>query len=114
MKNTVAIIGRPNTGKSTLFNKILGKRESITSKNTGTTRDIIIKNTNWQGINFKIFDTGGIDLKTQTNLEKNVQLQTKVAIKKANVLLFLLPSAIRIRLYLFLLLNIFPKFYACE
>ena len=90
MKNTVAIIGRPNTGKSTLFNKILGKRESITSKNTGTTRDIIIKNTNWQGINFKIFDTGGIDLKTQTNLEKNVQLQTKVAIKKANVLLFLI------------------------
>jgi GTP-binding protein len=89
MKNTVAIIGRPNTGKSTLFNKILGKRESITSKNTGTTRDIIIKNTNWQGINFKIFDTGGIDLKTQTNLENNVQLQTKIAIEKADVLLFL-------------------------
>lgn len=90
MKNTVAIIGRPNTGKSTLFNKILGKRESIISKEVGTTRDIIIKDTSWQGINFKIFDTGGIDLKTETNLEKDVQLQTKIAIETSDVILFLI------------------------
>ncbi|NQV00449.1 MAG: ribosome biogenesis GTPase Der [Parcubacteria group bacterium] len=90
MKNTVAIIGRPNTGKSTLFNKILGKRESIISKDAGTTRDIIVKDTNWQGVDFKIFDTGGIDLKTETDLEKNIQLQTEVAIETSDVILFLI------------------------
>ncbi len=90
MKNTVAIIGKPNTGKSTLFNKILGRRESITSKDIGTTRDIIIRDTAWQGVNFQIFDTGGIDLKTKTNLEENIQLQTRIAIDRANVILLLI------------------------
>lgn len=90
MKNIVAIIGRPNTGKSTLFNKILEKKEAIISDEAGTTRDIIIKNANWQGVNFKIFDTGGIDPKTKTNLEKKVQLQTNIAIEESNIILFLI------------------------
>ena len=63
----VSIIGRPNVGKSTLFNRISGERISIVSNISGTTRDRISINTNWNDKNFILVDTGGIDNKSKNN-----------------------------------------------
>ena len=88
-KPIVAIIGRQNVGKSTLLNRLTGKRIAITEDIPGTTRDRIMADVSWQGIEFTLVDTGGIEPKPQSNLAERVQEQVQVAIAEADVLIFL-------------------------
>ncbi|RMA77455.1 GTP-binding protein [Metamycoplasma subdolum] len=89
MKNIVAIIGKPNVGKSTLFNKIINKRKSIVYDTPGVTRDRIYDNASWAGKNFKIIDTGGITLE-EASFKEQIKLQAKIAIEEANVIIFII------------------------
>lgn len=82
----VALIGRPNTGKSTLFNKISGKRISIVEDTPGVTRDRIITDTSWQGNSFFMIDTGGIEPKSDDIILKQMKRQADLAIDMADVI----------------------------
>src|SRR5437762_807159 len=61
-KPIVALVGRPNVGKSTLFNRLIGERKSVTSEIPGTTRDRLFGDSDWRGMAFTIVDTGGIEV----------------------------------------------------
>ena len=87
-KPTVALVGRPNVGKSTLFNKIAGRRISIIEDTPGVTRDRIYANASYQGKEFNIVDTGGIDTETLT-FNNEIKMQAKIAIKEADVIVFI-------------------------
>ena len=87
-KPTVALVGRPNVGKSTLFNKIVGRRISIIEDTTGVTRDRIYANASYQGKEFNIVDTGGIDTETLT-FNNEIKMQAEIAIKEADVIVFI-------------------------
>lgn len=89
MKPTVAIVGRPNVGKSTLFNKIVGKRISIVEDTPGVTRDRIYADAQWCGYNFTLIDTGGIEPKTDDDMLKMMKMQADIAIEMADVIIFL-------------------------
>jgi GTP-binding protein len=83
----VAIIGLPNSGKSTLFNKILERRAALTYPEAGTTRDRAYGLTSWNGFSFFLIDTAGIVNKPESELEKNVQKQTAIAREEADLIL---------------------------
>lgn len=85
----VVIIGRPNTGKSTLFNRIIGRKKAVVHQTPGTTRDVLWGEGKWRRKKFTILDTGGIEPKTKTELERNIQEQIDLAIKEADLILFL-------------------------
>lgn len=87
-KPTVALVGRPNVGKSTLFNKIVGRRISIIEDTPGVTRDRIYANASYQGKEFNIVDTGGIDTETLT-FNNEIKMQAEIAIKEADVIVFI-------------------------
>lgn len=87
-KPTVALVGRPNVGKSTLFNKIAGRRISIIEDTPGVTRDRIYANASYQGKEFNIVDTGGIDTETLT-FNNEIKMQAEIAIKEADVIVFI-------------------------
>ena len=87
-KPLVAVVGRPNVGKSTFFNKICGKRISIIKDTPGVTRDYIIADAEWCGTEFTLIDTGGIDLRTDDPMGKHILSQARVAIDMADVILF--------------------------
>ena len=89
MKPLVAVVGRPNVGKSTFFNKICGKRISITSDIPGVTRDRIYADAEWCGHNFRLVDTGGIDDKSDDVFQSNIREQADIAIDLANVIVFI-------------------------
>ncbi len=89
MSGLVAIVGRPNVGKSTLFNKIAGRKISITENRPGVTRDRIYALANWQDKNFYIVDTGGIELKSEDNMWKEILIQADIAIDMAQVIILL-------------------------
>jgi len=84
----VAIIGRPNTGKSTLFNTIINEKKAITSDKAGTTRDSIHADCEWQGVKFELIDTAGLQLKTKSEIEDNVQIQAQEALKNSDLIIF--------------------------
>ncbi|HQX63130.1 MAG TPA: ribosome biogenesis GTPase Der [Thermomicrobiales bacterium] len=95
MKPIVAIVGRPNTGKSTLFNRLVGERRAIVSDVPGTTRDRIYGDAEWMGVEFSVIDTGGLQdddelgRLTTRQIGERTQAQARVAIEEADVVLFL-------------------------
>ena len=88
MKPLVAVVGRPNVGKSTFFNKICGRRISIVDDIAGVTRDRIYGDAEWCGNYFTLVDTGGLDFEERGEIEKNILAQAQIAIDLANVILF--------------------------
>ena len=88
-KPTVAIVGRPNVGKSTFFNYIVGKRISIVEDTPGVTRDRVYAETNWRGRSFNIVDTGGIEPESDDIILKQMREQANLAINMADVIIFL-------------------------
>ena len=89
----VAIVGRPNVGKSTLFNRLIGERVAIVEDLPGTTRDRVYGTADWRGRDFTVVDTGGLELEPGTEIEERVQDQAKVAIDEADVILFVVDAA---------------------
>lgn len=88
-KPIVAIVGRPNVGKSALFNKLIGERRSIVEDLPGVTRDRIYGETEWGGKKLVVIDTGGIEPKTDDIILKQMRFQAEIAIESADVILFL-------------------------
>lgn len=88
-KPIIAIVGRPNVGKSTLFNKLIGERRSIVEDTPGVTRDRIYGECEWNGRRMTVIDTGGIEPKTDDNILKSMRLQAEIAIESANVIVFM-------------------------
>ncbi len=87
-KPLVAVVGRPNVGKSTFFNRICGKRISIVKDLPGVTRDRIYADAEWQGYNFTLIDTGGIELKSDDAMYKHIRKQVEIAVDVADVIVF--------------------------
>ena len=88
-KPIVAIVGRPNVGKSTLFNRFVGKRLAIIEDEPGTTRDRLYADIAWEGSAFTIVDTGGLLLDPSSSIVESVKGQVEVAIEEADVVIFL-------------------------
>ncbi|MBQ8425369.1 MAG: ribosome biogenesis GTPase Der, partial [Clostridia bacterium] len=86
----VAIVGRPNVGKSTLFNRIVGQRISIVNDEPGVTRDRIFSRATWLDNNFTLVDTGGLDFEKEDIISVNIVSQAKLAIDTADVILFVI------------------------
>lgn len=88
-KPIVAIVGRPNVGKSTLFNYITGRRISIVDDTPGITRDRIYAEAEWRGTAFTIIDTGGIEPETEDSILKQMRAQAEIAVRHADVIIFM-------------------------
>ena len=88
-KPIIAIVGRPNVGKSMLFNKIIGRRLSIVEDTPGVTRDRIYGESDWQGRKFTLIDTGGIEPRTDNQILAFMRSQAQIAIDNATVIVFL-------------------------
>ncbi|HMS65482.1 MAG TPA: ribosome biogenesis GTPase Der [Ignavibacteria bacterium] len=92
MENIVAIIGRPNTGKSTLFNRLVGKQIAIVHETSGVTRDRNYGEVEWAGKKFFLIDTGGFVPDSEEQFEKAIRTQVKSAIQEANEILFVVDA----------------------
>lgn len=86
-KPLVAIVGRPNVGKSTFFNKVVGKKLSIVEDFPGVTRDRLYADAEWCGKDFTLVDTGGLELKSTDQMWKHIQKQAEIAIETADVII---------------------------
>lgn len=84
----IAIVGRPNVGKSTFFNKVAGRKISITEDRPGVTRDRLYCDAEWRGKAFSMVDTGGIELQSDDTMWREIKKQAEVAIETAQVILF--------------------------
>lgn len=87
--NILAIVGRPNTGKSTLFNRLIGGRQAIVDPTSGVTRDRNYGHSDWNGISFSVIDTGGYVEGSDDIFEEEIRKQAMLAIEEADVILFL-------------------------
>lgn len=87
-KPVVAIVGRPNVGKSTFFNKVAGKRLSIVQNRPGVTRDRLYADAEWCGYYFTLVDTGGLELKSEDEMWRHIRAQAEAAIETADVIVF--------------------------
>ena len=90
----VAIVGRPNVGKSTLFNRIVGSRTAIVEDRARTTRDRLYGDGEWNGRRFVLIDTGGLEVDTDDPIELRVQEQARLAIAEADVIVFVVDAAV--------------------
>lgn len=88
-KPIVAIVGRPNVGKSTFFNKIVGRRVSIVEDTPGVTRDRIYAEAEWNCVHFALIDTGGIEPESQDVILSQMREQAQIAMDMADVILFI-------------------------
>jgi GTPase len=88
MPNIVAIVGRPNVGKSTLFNRITDSRQAITDEISGVTRDRHYGKAEWQGVEFSVIDTGGYIKGSEDIFEGEIRKQVNIAIEESTALLF--------------------------
>lgn len=91
-KPIVAIVGRPNVGKSTLFNRVVGRRIAIVEDTAGITRDRIYSEADWNGREFVVIDTGGILLNERDPLRSEVTIQAQVAVEEADVIVFMVDA----------------------
>jgi GTP-binding protein len=89
MGNIAAIVGRPNVGKSTLFNRLVGMRQSIVDETAGVTRDRIYGKSDWNGKEFSVIDTGGYAMNTDDLFETEIRKQALIAIEEADIILFM-------------------------
>ena len=87
-KPLVAIVGRPNVGKSTLFNRIVGKKVSIVEDMEGVTRDRLYCDAEWCGYNFTLVDTGGLEIKSQDKMLQHIRAQAQMAVDIADVIVY--------------------------
>jgi len=88
----VAIVGRPNVGKSTLFHRLVGERLAIVEDIPGTTRDRVYATADWNGRDFRVVDTGGLEIEPGTPIEASVQDQARVAVEEADLILFVVDA----------------------
>ena len=95
MKPVVALVGKPNVGKSTLFNRLVGKKISIIEDTPGVTRDRIYGDVSYKNKKFLVVDTGGIDISTN-EVNANIKMQAEIAINEADVIVFVVDSKIGI------------------
>jgi len=91
-QNTIAIVGRPNVGKSTLFNRLVGQRKAIMDNESGVTRDRHYGYGDWIGKNFTVIDTGGYVHNSEDIFEGEINKQVKLAIEEADVVLFMVDA----------------------
>src|ERR1035437_2169380 len=89
MSNIVAIVGRPNVGKSTLFNRLVGEKDAIVDETSGVTRDRHYGVSEWAGREFNVIDTGGYVTNSDDIFEEEIRKQVMLAIDEADVILFL-------------------------
>ena len=89
MSNIVAIVGRPNVGKSTLFNRLTGKKEAIVDAESGVTRDRHYGRSDWNGIEFSVIDTGGYVDNSDDVFEDEIKKQVRLAVEEADAILFM-------------------------
>src|SRR5512133_584456 len=89
MSRIVAIVGRPNVGKSTLFNRLTDSREAIVDETSGVTRDRNYGVANWNGIDFSVIDTGGYVQNSDDNFEEEINKQVMLAIEESDLILFM-------------------------
>lgn len=89
MTKIVAVVGRPNVGKSTFFNQLAGKRISITFDRPGVTRDRIYADVEWCGSAFTAIDTGGIEIKSDDQMWKHIRAQAELAVEVADAIIFM-------------------------
>ncbi len=90
MSNIVAIVGRPNVGKSTLFNRLLERREAIVDSTAGVTRDRHYGKSDWNGVDFTVIDTGGYEVNTDDIFQEEISKQVQLAIDEATAVVFML------------------------
>ena len=89
MSNIVAIVGRPNVGKSTLFNRLLERREAIVDSTAGVTRDRHYGKSDWNGVDFTVIDTGGYDVGSNDIFEEEIRKQVQLAVDEATSIIFM-------------------------
>lgn len=92
MRNIVAIVGRPNVGKSTFFNRLIEKREAIVDAESGVTRDRNYGKSDWNGHEFSVIDTGGYVVGSDDVFEAEIDKQVQLAIEEADVILFMVDA----------------------
>ena len=92
MSRIVAIVGRPNVGKSTLFNRLVESREAIVDEISGVTRDRNYGRATWNGIDFSVIDTGGYVENSDDIFEEEINKQVKLAIEESDVIMFLVDA----------------------
>ncbi|MCM3747386.1 ribosome biogenesis GTPase Der [Paenibacillus pasadenensis] len=88
----IAIVGRPNVGKSTIFNRVIGDRLAIVEDKPGVTRDRIYGTGEWNGKSFSIVDTGGIEIDGEDEIMKSVRMQAELAVEEADVIIFMVDA----------------------
>lgn len=96
MKPVVAIVGRANVGKSTLFNRLTHTKLAIIEDEEGVTRDRLYRDVNWSGKTFTLIDTGGIEVHSQDEILRNVRFQAQMAIDEADLILFMVDQKVGI------------------